>query len=135
MIYMSTNLPETEILKTDVLGRVKMSVERREAILDEFERSGVAGAPFAEMIGVKYTTFATWVQKRKKARGQYPCIAVVKKSKGAVRFVEAVGAREPESSLTIELPGGARVSVGTTGEMEAAGRLLSVLAQKKEGAC
>ena len=134
MTDMSTNLPETEILKTDVLGRVKMSVARREAILDEFERSGVAGAPFAEMIGVKYQTFATWVQKRKKARGEYPCLPAPRKSK-PLRFVEAVGTPEPEASLTIELPGGARVSVGTAGEMKAACRFLRVLAGKEGEAC
>jgi len=35
------------ILKTDVLGRVRMPKDRREAILDAFERSGMSGQAFA----------------------------------------------------------------------------------------
>ena len=99
------------VLKTDVLGRVRVKTERREAILDEFEKSGVAGAPFAKMIGVNYQTFASWAQKRRKARGQYPCLPAVKKTH-RLKFMEAVVAAEPSGEirrgeLTIELPGGA----------------------------
>jgi transposase len=43
--------------------------ERREALLDEFERSGVSAMAFAKMAGVNYATFANWRQKRRKARG------------------------------------------------------------------
>ncbi len=57
------------MLKTDVLGRVKTSVRQREAMLDEFERSGLSGTKFAAVVGVKYQTFASWVQKRRKATG------------------------------------------------------------------
>ncbi len=34
---------KVSILKTDKLGRVKVPVEKREQILDEFERSGMSG--------------------------------------------------------------------------------------------
>jgi len=36
--------------------------EQRERILDEYERSGLSGAKFAAVYGVKYQTFATWLQ-------------------------------------------------------------------------
>ena len=55
-------------MTTDARGRVRVPVERREALLDEFERSGLSGVKFAQMVGVKYSTFALWVQKRRKAR-------------------------------------------------------------------
>ena len=55
-----------QILKTDKLGRVQVPAERREAILDEFERSGMSGAAFAKLHGIKYQTFAGWRAKRKK---------------------------------------------------------------------
>ena len=48
--------------KTDRLGRLCEPRERREELLDEFERSGLAGAEFATLIGVKYSTFAGWRQ-------------------------------------------------------------------------
>ena len=69
----TTGSDEQEIiLKTDCLGRVTVPTHRREFILDQYERSGMSGQGFARHIGVKYTTFASWVQKRKRARGQYP---------------------------------------------------------------
>jgi transposase len=58
-----------EVLKTDGLGRVKTPKERREALLDEFERGGMSGTKFAEFVGVKYQTFASWRQKRRRQRG------------------------------------------------------------------
>ena len=48
-----------QVLKTDVLGRVKTPVARREQLLDEFERSGLSGKKFAELLGLKYQTFAS----------------------------------------------------------------------------
>ena len=56
---MTTELAETvpaEILKTDVLGRVRVRKERREQILDEFEKSGMAGkpCPIPAVLGEKF---------------------------------------------------------------------------------
>ena len=48
------------VLKQDAAGRVWTPPERREAVLDEFERSGLPAAQFAARIGVKYPTFANW---------------------------------------------------------------------------
>jgi hypothetical protein len=56
-------------LKTDLLGRVKMPKERREALLDEFEKSGMTGHAFSRWAGIKYQTFATWRQQRRKKLG------------------------------------------------------------------
>ena len=61
----------TKILKRDALGRVTLTGEQREALLDEFERSGLKGKPFARLAGVNYPTFASWIQKRRHARGDY----------------------------------------------------------------
>jgi hypothetical protein len=53
-------------LKTDDLGRVRTPQARRESLLDEYERSGLSGAKFAALTGIKYSTFATWAQRRRK---------------------------------------------------------------------
>jgi hypothetical protein len=58
----------TTLLKTDALGRVRTPAARRERLLDEFERSGMSGVKFAAFVGVKYQTFATWAQQRKRRR-------------------------------------------------------------------
>lgn len=60
--------PDPVILKTDRLGRVRTPVAQREALLDAFERSGLSGMKFAALHGVKYPSFANWVQGRKRRR-------------------------------------------------------------------
>jgi transposase-like protein len=85
----STTTEETLTLKTDVLGRVRMPADRREAILDAFEQSGMNGQAFARQIGVKYPTFATWVQKRRRRRGTYPEKKLPEPSTLGITFVEA----------------------------------------------
>ena len=62
----STQSSDNEILKVDTLKRVRVPKARREAILDEFERSGLSGAAFAKLHGLKYGTCATWSLKRRK---------------------------------------------------------------------
>src|SRR6478672_13260644 len=61
------SVPE-EILKQDQRGRIRTPLARREALLDEYERSSLSGVKFAAAVGVKYATFANWVQKRRKHR-------------------------------------------------------------------
>ena len=55
-----------QILKRDTAGRVRTPRERREALLMEFDRSGMSGQKFAAWAGMKYTTFANWLQRRRK---------------------------------------------------------------------
>jgi hypothetical protein len=67
---MTDTIPGDEVvIKADVLGRVRTSRERREQLLDEFEKSGLTGQKFAEVVGIKYQTFATWAQRRRRQRG------------------------------------------------------------------
>lgn len=58
-----TGVPEP--LKTDAVGRVRTPAAKRAEILEAFERSGVSGVEFAALVGVKYPTFAAWVQARR----------------------------------------------------------------------
>ena len=68
---MTTTTPESPPLKTDALGRIHVYPEHREALLDAFEKSSLSGIKFAAAHGIKYTTFANWVQKRRRERSQY----------------------------------------------------------------
>ncbi len=54
-------LETSEILRRDKRGRVWLKPKRREALLDEFEKSGMSGAQFARLTGVKYSSFQNWV--------------------------------------------------------------------------
>lgn len=121
---------ELELLKTDALGRVKVPPVKRELILDAFERSGLSGQAFAEHIGVKYPTFATWVQKRKRARGDYPK-GCGKSVKAPLALVEAVVEQEftasPAPSLEVEAPGGIKLRLGRREDIALAVSLLQAL--------
>jgi hypothetical protein len=93
----SSGASET-ILKTDVLGRIKTPRARREELLEQFERSALSGQKFAELVGVKYQTFATWAQKRRRQSGAYGGVKASTKAAEQVRWLEAV-VQEAQSSL------------------------------------
>ena len=67
----TTTIIDQKIVQTDVLGRVRVSVETREAMMDAYEANGGSAARFAREHGVRPTTFASWIQKRRRARGDY----------------------------------------------------------------
>ena len=129
----NTTLPE-ELLKSDVLGRVQTPRERREGLLDEFERSGLTGQKFAALVGVKYQTFASWMQKRRKTRGSYPPTGLTQTQSAVTKplqWLEAVaetGGGSQAKELRLELPGGASVKIANVGQAVLAARLLRELA-------
>ena len=77
---------KTEVLKQDARGRVRVSAQRWEALLDKFKCSGMSGAKFARLMGTKYGTFANWVLQRRKRRAAV----------GAVRIGDRVAWRKPD---------------------------------------
>lgn len=126
----------TQIVKRDALGRTTTSREQREALLDEFERSGLKGTQFARLVGVKYPTFASWVQKRQHERGGYAGSGLVQVAaeSGSVALVEAVAPRPSAptqahtgAGLPIQLPGGATALVTTPQQARLAAELLNAL--------
>jgi len=115
-----------QILKQDHLGRVLTPRERREMLLDEFVASGMSGAAFAARVGVKYPTFATWVQKRRRRRTKLGDARKHESSRpaGSCRWVEVVAGNpttQLATPLVVLLPGGARVEL-----RDAAGVALAV---------
>jgi hypothetical protein len=116
---MNTTPTDAVILKTDALGRMKTPAARREALLDEFERSGMSGVQFAEFVGIKYQTFATWAQLRRRRRktAASPKPPVKAAATKQLRWMEAVLEPSPPAveqnqiPLVLHLPGGARVEL------------------------
>lgn len=132
------------VLKRDVLGRVKTTAQQREALLDEFERSGLSGAQFAQVAGVNYQTFASWVQRRRRATGGYEGKAMKEAHRKMVKsgtstpvvpalgWVEAVvdpsaGSSAKALPLMLELPGGVRLQVSDLGHATLAAQLIKAL--------
>ena len=148
---MTSPIVRAEILQQDARGRVRVRVERREALLDEFAQSGASGAKFARLAGIKYATFAGWVLKRRQQRGMTvqtpPGLpagrdeAVV--SAGPVRLFEALveggpgGGREPVRGpgLLIELPGGSRGVIASPVQLQMAAEWVTLLAQRTRARC
>ena len=125
----STPLLEEQVLETDVLGRVKTPPERREALLDEFEKSGMSGAKFAAFIGIKYQTLANWVQKRRRRRAA--ASEADRRESAPPRCVEAVlegeaGSRAAEA-LRVHLPGGVYLEIVDRRQALLAGEVLRAL--------
>ena len=134
---MTFTTEQQNILAADKRGRVRVSEERREALLDEFERSGMSAMRFTERIGVKYPTFAQWVQRRRKVRQEE---AVITAKPGPVAFLEAVvepsaEVRTAAHSLTVMLPGGAQVEVETVVQLRLVAELLGLLASSGGQGC
>ena len=123
------------ILKTDVLGRVRTPRERREQLLDEFERSGLSGQKFAELAGIKYPTFATWAQKRRRAGGGSSVAGVPVKAADPMHWLEAVveqavhSGGQTLSAVVLALPGGARLELQGLNQVALAAALLRELAK------
>jgi hypothetical protein len=127
----NTTKAVSTVIKTDGVGRVQTPATRREALLDEFERSGLSGAKFAALVGIKYSTFATWAQRRRqRGTSQVPA-----KPGNPMQWLEAVveqahhpGGQSP-SALVLQLPGGVRVEVVDEKQAALAAVMLKALAK------
>ena len=143
---MTSTIPESIILKTDGLGRVRTPLAQREALLDAFGRSGLSGIKFAALHGVKYPSFANWVQQRKRrrlmthaGREGHPGPPPDHPAGGAgapLQWWEAVvsertsGGSGPESmagALQLHLPGGVRMEITAAGQVAWAAQLLRAM--------
>ena len=133
----STTDTDTEevFLKTDRLGRVHMPADKRELILDRFESSGLSGQAFAAQIGVKYPTFANWVQRRRRAQGGYTNPAR-EPAKAPVALLEAI-VDAPEHrftqsrGLTVETTSGLKLHLGDGGDIAQMVALVKALSDAK----
>lgn len=144
----------------DGRGRVRVSKARREALLDEFERSGMSMAAFSRMVGVKYQTFARWVWLRREARmreAQHPSgsdqsshaqgpatgarwleALVTLPAGSASGFAPAAATRLGDGDgLRVQLPGGGTMHVDRASQVLLAAELLRVLeaAQRSRTPC
>jgi hypothetical protein len=142
---MTDMMPGQTILKTDTRGRVRVPVERREALLDEYEKSGLSAKKFALLVGMKHQTFATWATKRRKQRGtlcaqgsqvQPPAEAVPKLQwMEAVIEKDSVATGQRREALSVHLPGGARLEIVDSRQVALAADLLRALAGQRELPC
>jgi hypothetical protein len=95
----------------DSKGRLRASKEQRCVILAKFAQSGMSAAQFAKRTGLKYSTFAGWLQRY--GRTKRP------ERKPAMRLLEAVVAPAAPAAelLVVHLPGGARLELSEAGQI------------------
>lgn len=130
------NGDSTQILKVDAAGRVWTPQEKRATILAEFDRSGMPATKFAEHIGVKYPTFASWVQKRRRQRAAVEGGAADRAEAKALPWVEATmeacggGATR---ALVVRLPGEVRIEIAHAEQAVLAAELLRAWAAQGGG--
>jgi transposase-like protein len=115
----------SEILKLDEVGRVRTPPEKREAMLAEYDRSGMTGAQFARFVGVRYSTLMYWLQKRRRARrAGGRCEAAARPDHP--RWLEArlEGEASKAENIVVEVGGGVRMLVSNRTQAALAGEVL-----------
>lgn len=125
-----TSMTESEgaVIRSDRRGRMLVSSEQREALLDEFERSGVSGMAFCKLHGLVYPTFASWRAKRRE-----------RPVPGAPAFAEVVieddlpTGRQPDrrAPLRVTLTSGAVVEVSGRDQLPLLVELLHALSARR----
>ena len=132
---MTSTTGQDQIVKTDRIGRIKTPRQRREALLAEFDQSGMSGAQFAKWAGIKYGTFITWVQKRRRKASESQANAGLAPagSKSEVRWLEAVmgnatakksDAHSNATVMIVQGPGGVRLELSEERHVLWAAKLL-----------
>lgn len=127
---------------------MRVSDEQREALLDAYETSGLSGPQFAAQHGVNYQTFATWLQKRRRARGLHAlglggemsfsglASALPELAEVELSVPEIPGARairhDDGLPLEIRFSCGARVAMHRMGQAGLLAALLNAMAKEVE---
>ena len=125
------------LIKHDTRGRLRTTRERREALLAEYDRSAMTGRKFAKWAGIKYSTFANWLQARRKL-GCRELAAPVAEPTTGTRWLEAVVDGSPQkepakvksAKLIVHGPGGVRLELSDEKQVPWAARLLRELTEK-----
>jgi len=117
--------PTTDLIRTDRLGRVTVSRAHRDSLLEAFDKSSMSAQSFAAHHGIKYTTFANWIQRQRRTAANHPEVP---------RLTLAELTLEPQTAarpLALVLPGGLRVELHDSAQLPLLAALLETLAPAK----
>jgi transposase-like protein len=117
----------SEILKVDEVGRVRTPPEKREAMLAEYERSGMTGAQFARFVGVRYSTLMYWLQKRRKEAAQSEQAASSRNDHPRWLEARVEGEVGHSEELVVEIGGGIHMLIGNRRQAALAGEVLRAM--------
>ncbi len=111
-------------ITTDELGRIRLSPEHKEALLDAYEQSSMSGLGFARKYGLTYSTFAAWVRKRKDARHKSE-----NKSAPDSLVEVTLASPQPATNLIVELGCGSRIHLIEANQVPLVVALLKTLSR------
>lgn len=121
------NATHDALVKFDRRGRLRYAPEQKAALVEAFATSGLSGPKFAALHGVKYQTFAAWLQKRKRGGGE---LAGLPAPAGlALVEVEAVEIPCRDNGLRVILPGRCEVHVSDSASVPLAAALIRELSR------
>jgi transposase-like protein len=122
MASTNSEVPAT-IIKSDRTGRRRYTQHYKDDVLAAYESSGMSGPAFAEHCGLKYPTFASWVSKRRREKGQGSS------PESTQKFVLAeFGASAESEGIPVELTGGASVRLVDASQVALLAALIRALA-------
>jgi hypothetical protein len=75
--------PAGPIIKSDRTGRTRYTRQYKQEVLTAFQSSSLSAPAFARQCGIRYSTFAAWVAKRRQ-----PC------RHPALELFRSIGARD-----------------------------------------
>jgi hypothetical protein len=106
-----------------------MTPEKRQELLEEFDKSGLSAPKYAALTGLKYQTFAGWlIQRRKQRDGMVPAVHPDKQP--TVQWLETVIEKAqaaqtvPSSNLIVRLPSGVMIEVANAAHAALVGEVL-----------
>ena len=119
-----------QVLPVDTRGRVRVSAQRREALLSQFDKSGMTGKRFASWAGINYQTLCGWLQRRRKAAAnQGPSMTEPRSLQWVEATLEGESRQAPgRGVLVVHLRCGARMEIGDGFSAALAAELLRNLA-------
>ena len=118
---------EEGTVRIDRVGRVRVSEDRRRALLAEFDRSHLSAQAFAEAVGICYPTFAGWIQRRRASKESQTLRAP---AESPIQLLEAVldsCVQQTFPALVVELGGGARVEIRSREQLALVAELMGLL--------
>lgn len=120
------NATHDSLVRSDRRGRLRYTSGQREALLNAYDSSGLSGPKFAALHGVKYQTFAAWLQRRKRSD---PAAGLPAPDRVTLVQIEAPMPSGHDDGLRLRFPGGIEIHVASRTAVPLAAALIRELSR------
>lgn len=98
------------LLKTDMIGRLRFTPEQKKTMVDAYHASGLSAPRFAAQHGVSYQTLIYWIKKEKQSaasppQDSPPFFSLIP------TVIESSETSAAHEAMEVSLPGGARLRI------------------------